>query len=74
MPIMLAPLCRALSVVRVSSDEKTKRHLENLGIAAGAELSVLSNDSGSVILRVRDGRMALDKRVAAGIFVTVKEG
>ena len=47
--------------------------MEDLGIAANAETEVLSAAGGSIILRVKDGRLALDKNMATKIFVTVKE-
>ena len=54
-------------------DEKIKRHLENLGISVNSELEVLSVSGGSVIVRVKDGRLALDRDMATRIFVAVKE-
>ena len=54
-------------------DEKIKRHLENLGISVNSELEVLSQSGGSVICRIKDGRLALDRDMATRIFVAVKE-
>ena len=57
MPIILAPLYTPLVITRVVLEEKLKRRMEDLGIAANAETEVL----------------ALDKNMATKIFVTVKE-
>lgn len=73
MPIVLAPTYRQLVVTKLLVDEKIKRHLENLGITVNSEIEVLSSGGGSLICRVRDGRLALDKQMATRIFVTVKE-
>lgn len=73
MPIILAPLYTPLVITRVALEEKLKRRMEDLGIAANAETEVLSAAGGSIILRVKDGRLALDKNMATKIFVTVKE-
>ncbi len=73
MPIVLAPTYRQLVVTKLLVDEKIKRHLENLGITVNSEIEVLSSSGGSLICRVRDGRLALDKQMATRIFVTVKE-
>ena len=54
-------------------DEKIKRHLENLGISVNSELEVLSVSGGSVIVRIKEGRLALDRDMATRIFVAVKE-
>lgn len=73
MPIVLAPLFKRLSVTRIIADDKLKRHLENIGLSVNSEAEVLSVSGGSIICRVKDGRLALDKQMATKIFVTVKE-
>ncbi|MFR5833028.1 MAG: FeoA family protein [Acutalibacteraceae bacterium] len=73
MPIVLAPLFKRLSVTRIIADDKLKRHLENIGLSVNSEVEVLSVSGGSIICRVKDGRLALDKQMATKIFVTVKE-
>lgn len=69
MPLTIAPAGRELKIIKVLIEEGTKRHLENLGLIAGATLEVLSGDKGSVIVKVKDGRLALNKEVATKIFV-----
>ncbi|MBQ8406551.1 MAG: ferrous iron transport protein A [Clostridia bacterium] len=70
MPIRMAPIGEEVEIKRVSTaDEKLKRHLENLGVAVGQKVTVLSAQGGAVILRIKDGRMALDSKMASGIFV-----
>ena len=71
MPIVFAPQGENLRVIRILADDKTKKHLENLGITVGAELTVLSVSGGSVIVMVKDSRLALDKGVATKILVAV---
>lgn len=71
MPIVFAPQGENLRVIRVMADEKTKKHLENLGITVGSDLTVLSVSGGSVIVMVKDSRLALDKGVATKILVAV---
>ena len=73
MPIILAPKFTPLIITRVFLDEKLKRRMEDLGIAVNAEVEVMSSEGGSMILRVKEGRLALDKQMATKIFVTVKE-
>ena len=73
MPIILAPKFTPLIITRVFLDEKLKRRMEDLGIAVNAEVEVMSSEGGTMILRVKEGRLALDKQMATKIFVTVKE-
>ena len=69
MPIVIAPQNRILKIVRIAADEKTKKHLENLGILVNGELTVLSSSGGSVVCQVKDGRIALDRDLSTKIFV-----
>ena len=69
MPIIFAPLNKQLKIVKIITDEKTKKHLENLGLIIGANLSVISHSGGSVICMVKSGRLALDKNLATKLMV-----
>ncbi len=71
MPIVFAPQGEILRVIRVLADDKTKKHLENLGITVGSQLTVLSVSGGSVIVMARDSRLALDKGIATKILVAL---
>ena len=71
MPIVMAPLNAKVRVVKILTEEKVKKHLENLGITIDSELTVLSEEGGGVILLVKDGRLALDKNMATKIIVRV---
>ena len=69
MPLVVAPIGKSLTVKRILTDDKTKKHLESLGITIGSNLSIISASGGSVICLVKDGRLALDKNLATKIFV-----
>lgn len=69
MPIVFAPQGKKLKVIKVLTEEKTKKHLENLGITIDSELIVLSEGGGSVIVSVKDSRLALDRELATKILV-----
>ena len=69
MPIFIAPHNTDLKVVKILLDDSTKKHLENLGITLGSNIQVLSSESGSVILLVKNGRLALDRNIAMKILV-----
>ncbi len=71
MPIVLAPTNVELKIIKIAADEKIKRHLENLGILADGTISVLSSSGGTVVCKVKDGRVALDSNLSTKIFVTV---
>ena len=69
MPIALAPLNTEMRVVKILVDDKTKKHLESLGILVNSRITVLSSVNGGVVVIVKDGRLALDRSVASKILV-----
>lgn len=69
MPIYLAPLNVNLKILKVLTDEKTKKHLESLGITINSSVTVLSSNGGGVVILVKEGRLALDRNISNKIFV-----
>ena len=69
MPIALAPITTDMKVVKVLADEKTKKHLESLGILANSSIKVISSVNGGVVVAVKEGRLALDRSIANKILV-----
>ena len=69
MPIALAPTNIEMKVVRVLLDEKTKKHLESLGILVNSQITVISSVNGGVVVAVKEGRLALDCSIASKILV-----
>ena len=51
------------------TDDKTKKHLESLGILVNASVKVISSVNGGVVLAVKEGRLALDRSIANKILV-----
>lgn len=72
MPIVFAPKNVLLKVLKVLiKDEKTKRHLENLGLLVNSQFMILSESNGDIILRIKDTRLAINKDTALKILVSV---
>ena len=69
MPIALAPLNTNMKVVKILVDEKTKKHLESLGILVNSIITVISSVNGGVVIAVKEGRLALDRSIASKILV-----
>lgn len=69
MPIGLAPINVEMKVVKVLTDEKTKKHLESLGILVNSLITVISSVNGGVVIAVKEGRLALDRSIASKILV-----
>ncbi len=69
MPIGLAPTNVEMRVVRILADEKTKKHLESLGILVNSLITIISSVNGGVVVAIKDGRLALDRSIASKILV-----
>ena len=69
MMLVIAPLNKNLEVVKCRVDQSVKRHLVDLGIIPGEEIVVVQENSGDVIVQVKDGRIALNKGIASKIDV-----
>ena len=69
MPIVFAPFDKPLKIVRITADDKTKKHLESLGIVQNGEIIVLSASGKTVVVKIKDGRIALDSDLSTKIFV-----
>jgi ferrous iron transport protein A len=69
MPLRVAPAGQSLRVIRIASDDKTKKHLESLGITLDAEVEVLAHCGASTICKVKESRLAFDTAVSSSIFV-----
>ena len=69
MPIALAPINTEMKVVKILTDEKTKKHLESLGILINSMIMVISSVNGGVVVAVKNGRLALDRSIASKILV-----
>ncbi|MCR4661186.1 MAG: ferrous iron transport protein A [Clostridia bacterium] len=72
MPISMAPIGKEMCVVKVLTDEKTKKHLANLGITIDSSITVISEQNGGVICLVKEGRLALDNELSRKILVAQK--
>ena len=42
MPLLLAPIGQEVRIVKIIADERTKKHLANLGVLVDATVTVLS--------------------------------
>lgn len=69
MLLVLAPTDVDLKVIKILVDDRTKKHLESLGITINSTIKLVSASGGNVICIVKDGRLALDKSIATKILV-----
>ncbi len=70
LPLMLAEKGSPLRIDRITGKEETKRFLEKLGFSIGEVITVINDMNGSLIVKVKDSRIALGKDVTGHIMVS----
>ncbi len=69
MSLAFAPYGKEVQVTKINADDRTRKHLNDLGIAVGGHVTSISESRGDVILKVKDGRLALNRALAMKIMV-----
>ena len=69
MPLMLADPGEVNMIKKVGGNPEVKKHLENLGFAAGGEVTVVNTVDGNLIVNVKDARVAISRELAQKIMV-----
>ena len=67
MPITMANPGEQVLVKRITGKDETRRHLNELGLVEGDSVTVVQNNKGNLILQIKDGRVALDEKLAMRI-------
>lgn len=68
-PLTFANVGEVHTIQRVGGKEETRRFLENLGFISGANITVLSQIGGNVIVNVKDSRVAVNAEMARHIMI-----
>ena len=68
-PIILADKNQPHKVLKLAVEDKLRKHLENLGLVPGVEIDIISNSNGVIILKIKDGRVAINNDLGNKIFV-----
>ena len=69
MPLSMVSQGDDFLIKKINGKEEVRRFLENLGFVAGAQVSVISEISGNVIVQIKDSRVAISKEMAQKIIV-----
>lgn len=67
LPLAMAEPGRAMRVSSIRGKDEVKRFLTNLGFTQGAEVMLVSEMNGNVIVKVMDARVAISKAMATRI-------
>ena len=69
MPLGMASVGDTNIIKRSTGQDEVKQHLSELGFVVGAEVTVVNELGGNLILNVKESRVALDKTMAMRIMV-----
>ena len=69
MPLTLAKPGETVTIRKITGKDELRQHLAELGFVVGAEVTVVSEMGGNMILSIKDSRIALDKTMAMRIMV-----
>ncbi len=69
MPLSMVTAGEANVIRKIGGKEETRKFLENLGFVAGGTVTVVSAAGGSIIVNVKDSRVAIGKDMANKIMV-----
>ncbi len=69
MPLGMASVGDTNIIKRITGQDEVKQHLSELGFVVGAQVTVVNELGGNLILNVKESRVALDKTMAMRIMV-----
>ena len=69
MPLNVVSSGESFLIKKINGKEEVHRFLENLGFVAGAQVSVVSEISGNIIVQIKDSRVAISREMAQKIIV-----
>lgn len=69
MPLTFCTIGEVFTVKRLGGDNVVKQHLNELGFSVGTPVTVVASLGGNVIVKVKESRIALDRKLACRIMV-----
>ncbi len=69
MPLSMFHSGESGTIKKIGGREDTRRFLKNLGFVIGEAVTVISDTKGSLIVSMKDSRIAIGKDMAGKIFV-----
>lgn len=69
MPLTMAKTGERNLIKRVGGKEEIRHFLENLGFVVGGTVTVVSENSGNMIVNIKDSRVAISREMANKILI-----
>ena len=69
MPLTMATVGQINCIKKVLGKDEIRRHLAELGLVVGGEVTVISKIAGNMILSVKESRIAVDQTMTNRIII-----
>lgn len=69
MPLTFANPGETVTIRKITGKDEIRQHLAELGFVVDSDVTVVSANSGNLILQVKDSRVALDHSMANRIMI-----
>ncbi len=69
MPLNMAQPGEQVTIRKITGKDEVRQHLAELGFVVDGVVTVVSEMAGSLILQVKDSRVALDRSMAMRIMI-----
>ncbi|MCL1958849.1 MAG: ferrous iron transport protein A [Spirochaetes bacterium] len=69
MPLSMAKIGEETSIKKVGGKEEIRQFLANLGFIPGSYITVVTKNSGNVIVSIKESRVAVSEEMAVKIMV-----
>jgi len=69
MPLSMAKIGAENSIKKVGGKEETRQFLANLGFIPGSHVTIITANSGNVIVNIKESRVAISREMASKIMV-----
>lgn len=70
MNLALAPTGVQMKIVKIKIKDEQKKQLANMGFIEGAVVSVVSSNSGNLIVNIKDSRVGIGMDISQRIMVS----
>ena len=69
LPLSMAGAGTTQIIAKITGKDEVRRHLAELGLVVGEEVTVMNSLGGNLFLQVKDSRIALDRALCTRIMV-----
>lgn len=70
LPLAFAAAGQTTTIMKIRGNDQMHHHLENLGFVEGAQVTVVCENAGNLIVEVKGAQVALDRQVGMKIIVS----